>query len=199
MSKIDNIINDIQDYIDSCDYMVFSQTKIIVNKDELEQFINELKQATPEEIRSAQLMLAQKKEIIRAAQQSAEDLLKGASERTNQLINESQIKIQAESRANEVISTAIRQAQDIIDNATLEANALKASAMQYMDEMLANIEQILNRASANANDNYNELIANLNSCSAIVKNNRSELHPAEDDFESLGLDETGNSETDILV
>ena len=39
-NKIEQIIGEIEDYIESCKYQSFSNTKIIVNKDELEDLLN---------------------------------------------------------------------------------------------------------------------------------------------------------------
>ena len=44
------------------------------------------------------------------------------------------------------------------------------------------LEQLGQQDSAQlAVNNYNQLVADLNSCNSIVKSNRLELHPAEDD------------------
>ena len=50
---------------------------------------------------------------------------------------------QAYAQANEVVSMASKQAQEILDNATIEANNVRSAAMQYMDDMLAHLENII--------------------------------------------------------
>ena len=49
-SKIDQIIEEIEDYIESCKFQPLSSTKIIVNKEEINELIAELRQRTPEEV-----------------------------------------------------------------------------------------------------------------------------------------------------
>ena len=44
MSKIEQIIAEIEDFIDGCKYQTLSNTKIIVNRDELEVSENHRKQ-----------------------------------------------------------------------------------------------------------------------------------------------------------
>ena len=46
----------------------------------------------------------------------------------------------------QVVQLATRQAQEIVDNATLEANAIKDSIMQYTDQKLAEVEDIIAHA-----------------------------------------------------
>ena len=48
-SRIEQIIEEIEEYIDGCKYQALSSSKIIVNKDELEELLNELRSKTPEE------------------------------------------------------------------------------------------------------------------------------------------------------
>ena len=50
-SRIEQIIDDIEEFIDSCKYQPLSNTKIIVNRDEIDELIKELRLKTPDEIR----------------------------------------------------------------------------------------------------------------------------------------------------
>lgn len=43
MSKIEQIISEIEEYIDSCKFQPLSNTKIVVNKDEIEELLSELR------------------------------------------------------------------------------------------------------------------------------------------------------------
>ena len=51
-SKMEQIIEEIEDYIEGCKAYPLSNTKIVVNKEELEELIDELKTKTPEEIKA---------------------------------------------------------------------------------------------------------------------------------------------------
>ncbi|CBK74584.1 hypothetical protein CIY_18550 [Butyrivibrio fibrisolvens 16/4] len=51
-SKIEDIIDEIEAYIDDCKPTAFSTSKIIVNRDELESLIQELRTKTPDEIKN---------------------------------------------------------------------------------------------------------------------------------------------------
>ena len=46
-SRIEEIIEEIEDYIDSCKPSAFSSSKIVVNRDELEGLLEELRTKTP--------------------------------------------------------------------------------------------------------------------------------------------------------
>ena len=47
-SRMEQIIEEIEDYINSCKYAALSSNKILVNKEELEELIQELRTKTPE-------------------------------------------------------------------------------------------------------------------------------------------------------
>lgn len=187
-SKIEALIDEIEDYINSCKFQTLSNTRIIVNKDQIDELLRELRMNTPDEIKRYQKMISNKDAILEDAKKRAEALIQDATIQTNQLINEHEIMQQAYSKANEVVSMATNQAQEILDKATIEANAVKAAAMQYTDDLLANLEKIITHTTQTTVANYNELISNLNSCNGIVKENRTELHPSDvDEFEDITL------------
>jgi len=188
-SKIETLIDEIEEYINNCKFQTLSNTRIIVNKDEIDGLLRELRMQTPEEIKRYQKMIANRDAILEDAKRKAESLINEATVQTNQLVNEHEIMQQAYTKANDVVTMATNQAQEILDKATIEANSVRAAAMQYTDDLLANLEKIITHTTQLTVANYNELISNLNSCNGIVKENRTELNPSEDDdLESLALD-----------
>ena len=50
-SRIEQIIEEIEEYVESCKYQALSTTKIIVNKEEIEELLRELRLKTPDEIK----------------------------------------------------------------------------------------------------------------------------------------------------
>lgn len=188
-SRIEQLIDEIEDYINSCKPQAFSSTKIIVNKDQIDELLRELRMKTPDEIRRYQKIISNKEAILKDARDKAEELVKKAEIQTNQLVSEHEIMQQAYAQANEVVTMATRQAQEILDNATMEANSVRMSAMQYMDDMLANLEGVIEGSTQTAIANYDTLIGNLRHYQDIIQSNRAELHPAEDDLEEVSLDE----------
>ena len=51
MSKIEQIITEIEEYIDNCRFQPLSNTKIVVNKEEIDELLAELRLKTPDEIK----------------------------------------------------------------------------------------------------------------------------------------------------
>ena len=51
-SRIEQIIEEIEEYIDSCKFQALSTSKIIVNKDQMDELLRELRMKTPDDISS---------------------------------------------------------------------------------------------------------------------------------------------------
>ena len=154
-SRIEQIIDEIEEYIDGCKYQALSSTKIIVNKDEMEELLNELRTKTPEEIKRYQKIISNK-----------------------ELVSEHQIMQQAYAQANEVVMIATKQAQEILDNATNDANNIRMGAMQYTDDILRNLEMSISHAMDSAKARHDNYMASLQEFYDVVSSNRAELNPA---------------------
>ena len=176
-SKIEQLIDEIEEYIDNCKFKALSNTQIIVNKEEIDELLRELRLKTPEEIKRYQKIISNKEAILNDAREKAAALINEATLHTNEPINEHEIMQQAYAQANEVVTLATNQAQEILDNATIEANTMREAAMHYTDDLLANVENIIAHSMENDSFRYEELMKGLNECYDIVKNNRAELFP----------------------
>ena len=62
-SRIEQIIEEIEEYVDSCKYQPLSTTKIVVNKEEIEELLRELRLKTPDEIKRYQKIISNKDAI----------------------------------------------------------------------------------------------------------------------------------------
>ena len=193
-SRIEQLIDEIEEYIDGCKFKFMSNTEIIVNKEEMDELLNELRMKTPDEIKRYQKIISNKEAIINDAKEKAQALIDEATVQTNELINEHEIMQQAYAQANEVVTMATRQAQDILDNATLEANSVRAAAMQYMDDILAHLENIIVSSTQAATNNYDNLLGSLNQYRDIIQSNRNELHPVEEELENSAEDDVDEDE-----
>ena len=183
-SRIEQIIDEIGDYIDGCKFQGFSNTKIIVNKDEIEELLRELRLKTPDEIKRYQKIISNKNAIMADAQAKADALIQQATMQTNELVSEHEIMQQAYAQANAVIEDATAQAQQILDKATLDANNYRLAAIQYTDEMLENLSKIIAHTSETAVAKYENFAASLNNCLEVVEMNRRELVPQQKDAQA---------------
>lgn len=190
-SKIEQIISEIEDYIDGCRFQPLSKTNILVNKDDIEELLAELRLKTPEEIKKYQKIIANRDAILLDAKQKAEAMIQEATAQTNELISEHEIMQQAYVQANEIVQKATKQAQAILDSATNDANSIRIGAMQYTDDILGNLQNIITHSMENVTEKYDAYIKSLQASLDVVVANRNELNPPEEmevDIDSLQAD-----------
>ncbi len=178
-SKIDQIIEEMEDYIESCKYQPLSSTKILVNKEEMMELIGELRHRTPEEVKRYQKMISNKEAILADAHAKADTIISQAQFQKNELVKEHEIMQQAYAQANEIVSIAQQQAQEIMDQATNDANEIRLGAIGYADSLLNSIEELLNGSQSIFKTNFAQLSANMERMLEIVSANRAELAPSE--------------------
>ena len=185
-SRIEQLIDELEEYIESCKPKFMSNSEIIVNKDEIDELLRELRMKTPDEIKRYQKIISNKEAILNDARAKAEALINETNIKTNELISEHEIMQQAYAQANEVVKQATVQAQAILDNATMDANNIRMSAMQYTDDMLANLQNIIEHSIDTARAKYDALLMQLGNCADIVNTNRAQMYPPEemDDLEN---------------
>lgn len=176
-SRIEQIIEEIEEYVESCRYQPLSTTKIVVNKEELEELLRELRLKTPDEIKRYQKIISNKDAILADAQSKADSMIAETQAKVQEMVTQSEIMQKAYAQANETINNANMQAQEILDSATQDANNIRLSAIAYTDDMLANLSQIMGTALSDAGERYNAFVGSLQSCYDVVNKNRSELAP----------------------
>ncbi|MDD6797927.1 MAG: vacuolar family H+-ATPase subunit H [Clostridia bacterium] len=175
MSRIEQIVMEIEEYIDNCKPYPFSGSKIIVNKDEMDELLGELRRKMPQEITKYKKLIENKEAIISDAKEQAENIINAAQVHTEELINEHEIMQRAYEQANQTIQEAQTQAQAIVDRAAQEANEMRSSAVNYTDQMLENLQIIIQHSVENNRNQYNSLMSNLEDTLNVVINNRNEL------------------------
>ena len=195
-SRIEQIIEEIEEYVDSCKFQPLSSTKIVVNKEELEELLRELRMKTPDEIKRYQKIISNKDAILADAQAKADSMLSDATSQQQQMISQDEIMQQAVAQSNALLEHTNRQAQEILDNATNDANSIRMSAIQYTDEMLENLEKIMSHTIDTAGAKYNTFLNSIQSCYDIVNKNRSELSPQSvpNNYVATAMEESGEGD-----
>ena len=134
MSRIEQLISEIEEYIDSCKFQALSNSKIIVNKEEMEELLVELRMRIPDEIKKYQKIISQQETILSDAQAQSESMLADAKKQSDSMI-----------------AQATEQANTMVEQATEQANSMVAQADAQTNEMV-NDHEIMQRAYAHANE-----------------------------------------------
>lgn len=175
MSKLEQLIEEIYEFVESCKMQPLSSTKVIVPKDQLYDLLDELRLRTPDEIKRYQKIISNRDAILQDAQEKANNMLAEAEAQTNALIDEHQIMQQAYYQANEVVNQATEQANQMLEQARMDADTIRIGALNYTNDMLSNAESVLANAYQNSKTQYENVLESLQESLQIIASNRTEL------------------------
>lgn len=108
--------------------------KVLIDKDELDELINKMRIALPEEIKEAEWVSREKDKYLDQAQEEAKRLLREAEIYVERMVREDQITARAEEEARKIMTEAKKNATNI-----------EADAMQYANSILEQLEESLER------------------------------------------------------
>ncbi len=106
--------------------------KVMLDKDDMLDFIQELRLVYPDELKEAKWVKEERERILSEAENRAQTIQKNAEETQMQLIDE-----------HEITKCAYDQANELVKSATDRAIEIKTDCDQYVDEILNDAEKRL--------------------------------------------------------
>ena len=132
MSKIEQLIGEIEEFIDGCKLQPFSSTKIVVDKAQLEDLLVELRHRTPDEIKKYQKILNNKDAIINDAKQQAEAIISAANVQTSEMVNQSEITKRAYEQTKSSHRQHSRQTKLLIRQSRMQMHFVQVQLLILM-------------------------------------------------------------------
>jgi len=136
-----NLLERIEDIIEDSSKFPLSN-KVMIDKEEVLEVINEIRLKLPDEINRASWVAKERQRILNEAQSEADELINKVKEQQKHLIEESEITRQAKIYANEIIQEAERK-----------ANEMKVGAYNYSDEILSKLQDKIKEINNIIEDN----------------------------------------------
>ena len=174
-SKIVRQIDEIEDYIEGCKYMRFSNDNIVVSKERLASMLEQLRDLTPQEILHYQSIIDRKDEILEDARRKADDLMEQATYKFNESLNENAFMQEAYKQADELVRQGANQGQAILNQAIADANSYRSQAASYVDGMLAEMENLSAATLREAQEHFEAYLQSVNTYLTTIRANRQEL------------------------
>lgn len=159
----------------------------------MDDLIAQLKMRTPDEIKKCQKIISNRDAILAKAQAQAESTMEDAKKLRKVMVDESDIKKDAASQANEIIAEAERYADQLVRKANEEAEAIRISAIEYTDSLLAHVQDIIVNSLENYRNNYESMVSTLQIDYETIMRNRNELI-SEDSAEEYNESENQSDE-----
>jgi vacuolar-type H+-ATPase subunit H len=112
-------------------------TSAMVNRQSLVERLEEVRGNLPLEIQQAQVVFADREDVLTRTREEAEAILRDAHAERDRLL-----------ARTEIVSAASREAERIIDDAKVRAREIRMEAEDYVDAKLANFEIVLQKTLA---------------------------------------------------
>ena len=173
--SVEDMINEIEIYIDSCKFAAFSSDRIVVPKSELQALLKELKLKLPSDLERSKKIMRNKEGIMTDARTRAEAIVAEANDQAQKMVEESEIVTLANLQAEEILRQANMERNSIIEQANAEATEIRLGMMEYTTGMLNDIEKYIQTTMEVEKTNYENLIESLQNNIAVIGANRSEI------------------------
>lgn len=188
MSKkgIEDMLNELEMFVDNCKFQPFSSTKIIVPKDEIMMILQDLRDKLPNEIERCQKVMQNKDAILSEARAEAERIVNCANEKVNTLLEQhelveqareyaEQVIEEAKAKANEQLQMAQSESESIIEAAKQESQAIQKGALEYTNDTLNQVEEWLHHTVIEGSKRYNEMLDHIEESMTMIQKNRQEV------------------------
>ena len=177
MSKksIEDVMNEIEDFLNSCKTSALSSNKIVVPRDEFDELFDDLKIKIPAEIERCKKIMRNKEAILMEARKKADALLAQTTAQANQMVSETEIMNMANQQAYETVEMARAQANEILAQATAEANEIRLGSMQYTNDIMTGLRDYMFATMEAERANYENLIGALNNEYMVANANLEEV------------------------
>lgn len=129
--EIMEIIDMMEETIDKASVVPLTG-KIVVDKEDLLDYIQEMRLVFPDEVKEAKWVKEERERILAEAQTRSETLIKNAEEKVVQMIDE-----------HEVTKQAVEQANQMVNDAQTKAMEIKTDCDQYAYDILNDLEERL--------------------------------------------------------
>lgn len=123
------IINMMEETIDKASTVPLTG-KIMIDKDELLDYIQEIRLVYPEELKEAKWVKSERARILSEAEARAETIQKNAAETQMQLINE-----------HEIYRCAEQQAKELLENVEAESMEIRNNTDDYVQDIIDDLER----------------------------------------------------------
>ena len=143
--EIFTLIENLEELIEGSSKVPFS-SKVMVDKEELNGILEEIKLKLPDELKQAKRIKDERLTILNDAKEEADKILKDAELKIVEIVDE-----------NAITRQAIEQKEEIIENANRISKEISTGTKEYADNLLEKIEDLLSQTLEVVRENRREL------------------------------------------
>lgn len=143
--EIFTLLESLEEMIEAGKKVPFSG-KVIVDKDELSEILENIRLKLPDELKQAKWVKEERQRIIMDAQKEADNIVKETETKIISLVDD-----------HEITKQAMTQKEEIIESADKVAREISMGTREYADALLERLEEILKETLGVIHNNRREL------------------------------------------
>lgn len=174
-SRIEQAIDEIYNYVEGCKPSKLAPSKVVVDREQLYDLLDELRLCAPEEIKRYQKIINNREGILNEAQQRAEDMVAQAQNQTAQILDQSEIVQTAYQRAEDIMKQATEEAQSLVNQADAESTQMRKAALMYTNDLLSEAQQHIEESLREMDNKSRMLSSAMKNSIQLIKTNKEEL------------------------
>lgn len=172
---IESLLDEMEAILEEGKSVPFTSNQII-DVERIRTTIEDIRLNMPDELMQARKIASERKEILAAAQSSADNIVNDAHKRGKELVSQHEITKNAEIVAADIMAQARSQAQDIIEQARGTASELTDQAQKWANDMRQSasdyVEKIVATADESLTSSVNEIRRARQSLRAAAQHKR---------------------------
>lgn len=162
--NIEEILDEIDEVLDNAASVPFVQHKKIIDGERIRELINDIRLNLPQELKEARKIEGESQRILNSAKASAEDIIRRAEDRAEQIVSKEAIVIEARKKAVDILSKSQNASKNIQQNAAMSIAKMLNDTEDYYTRNLQNIKTVKSKISGTlkASAKYRNDIGNGN-------------------------------------
>ena len=174
-SRIEQAIDEIYNYVEEGKPSKLYPSKVVVDREQLYDLLDELRLCAPEEIKRYQKIITNRDGILNEAQQRAEDMLSQAQQQTAQILDQNEIVQTAYQRAEDVMRQATEEAERLVNAAQDESDQMRKAALLYTNDLLSEAQGHVEESLKEIDNKSRMLTSALKNSIQLMRSNKEEL------------------------
>lgn len=146
--NIEEILDEIDELLDNSTSVPFVQHKKIIDGERLRELVNDVRLNMNQELKEAKEIERESQRILSNAKASAEDIVRRAEDRAEQLVEHERIVGEARKKAIEILTNAQKDSKTIQQNAALSIAKMLNETENHYTKNLQNIKTVKARIGA---------------------------------------------------
>lgn len=151
--NVSELLDTIEDALEESASVPLSGGKRLVDVDQIQDYLDEIRANLPAELRQAQQIVSDRAQIVDSAQAQAQAIVKKAEERARILVSEAEIVKAAQQRAAEITSTAQSESRTLRQTVTDYCETMLRTTEESMLENAAQVKNVRANLRQNAKKN----------------------------------------------